>query len=166
MTRWMGLPPVMAANTRLVVLGSFPGAMSLAQGQYYAHPRNAFWPLVGQLLGVDLPARTYSDRLQVLRDRGVGLWDVYASCEREGSLDRAIHQAQPNDLTQLLRLAPGLVAVAHNGAESARSMRLTDALGVAAWRLPSTSPANASWSHARKLAAWRQAFEQAGIIAS
>jgi hypoxanthine-DNA glycosylase len=161
--RLVGLPPVIARGTRLVVLGSFPGAASLAAGQYYAHPRNAFWPIVGSLLGVALPAMAYGSRLAVLRERGVGLWDVYASCRREGSLDQAIEAAEPNDLAGLKRRAPGLLAVAHNGGESARSRAVTAALGVAVFTLPSTSPANASWSFERKLAAWRAAFVAAGI---
>jgi hypoxanthine-DNA glycosylase len=159
-----GLPPVIAAGTRLVVLGSFPGVASLAAGQYYGHPRNHFWPIAGSLLGLPLAAMPYADRLAVLRDRGVGLWDVYAACRREGSLDSAIREPLPNDLARLQKLAPGLRAVAHNGGESARTMRLTAALGLAVFKLPSTSPANASWSFERKLAAWRAAFEACDIV--
>lgn len=158
-----GLPPVIDTRTRLVVLGSFPGGASLAAGQYYAHPRNQFWPLLSALWGVDLRALPYAERLGAMRDRGVGLWDVYAHCRREGSLDTAIEDAQLNDLAGLRSRAPGLAAIAHNGGESARSMRHTAALGVAVVRLPSTSPANASWSFERKLAAWRAAFEAHGV---
>jgi hypoxanthine-DNA glycosylase len=158
-----GLPPVIARHTRLIVLGSFPGEASLAAAQYYAHPRNQFWPIVAELLGLELQAMPYRRRLDALRARGVGLWDVYASCRRAGSLDSAIDDAQPNDLASLRRRAPQLQLVAHNGGESARSMKLTQALGVAVLRLPSTSPANASWSFERKLAAWRAAFSQAGV---
>jgi hypoxanthine-DNA glycosylase len=159
-----GLPPVIAAGTRLVVLGSFPGVASLAAGQYYGHPRNHFWPIAGRLLGLPLAAMPYDERLAVLRERGVGLWDVYAACRRVGSLDSAIREPQPNDLARLQLLAPGLRAVAHNGGESARTMRLTAALGLAVFKLPSTSPANASWSFERKLAAWRTAFEACDIV--
>jgi hypoxanthine-DNA glycosylase len=158
-----GLPPVIARTTRLVVLGSFPGVASLQAGQYYAHPRNQFWPLVGALLGEDLPALAYHDRLAALRRHGVGLWDVYARCRREGSLDSAIQDALPNDLASLRCRAPRLAAIAHNGGESARSMRITAALGLPVYRLPSTSPANASWSFERKRQAWQQAFAAAGI---
>jgi len=160
----VGLAPVIAPNTRLVVLGSFPGAASLAAQQYYAHPRNHFWPLLSALWGIDLRALPYAQRLEAMLEHGLGLWDVYAGCRREGSLDSAIEAAEHNDLASLLRLAPGLRAIAHNGGESARSMRLTGALGVPVRRLPSTSPANASWSFERKLAAWREAFEQADIL--
>lgn len=163
MTLLQCLPPVVARGTRLLVLGSFPGVASLAAGQYYAHPRNQFWPLLGALWGVDLPAMPYAARLAELRRRGVGLWDVYARCRREGSLDSAIEDAEYNDLAGLRRRAPGLRVIAHNGGESARAMRFTRALGLPVLRLPSTSPANASWSFERKLAAWRAAFGAAGV---
>lgn len=156
--RLAGLGPVIGPDTRLVVLGSFPGVASLAAAQYYAHPRNHFWPILSALWQEDLRALPYEQRLQRLLDHGVGLWDVYAGCHREGSLDSAIRDAVVNDLAGLRRFAPGLQAVAHNGGESARAMRLTAALGLAVHRLPSTSPANASWSFERKLAAWREVF--------
>jgi hypoxanthine-DNA glycosylase len=163
MTILQGLPPVIARTTRLVVLGSFPGAASLAARQYYAHPRNHFWPILSALWGIDLHALPYARRLAVLRARGLGLWDVYAACRREGSLDTSIEDALPNDLGELTRRAPRLQAIAHNGGESARAMRVTRALGVPVLRLPSTSPANASWSFERKLAAWRAAFASCGL---
>jgi hypoxanthine-DNA glycosylase len=161
--RLTGLPPVIARATRLVVLGSFPGVASLRAGQYYAHPRNQFWPLLSSLWDVDLVALPYARRLAELRARGLGLWDVYAACRREGSLDSAIRDAAFNDLASLRRRAPGLRGVAHNGGESARAMRQTQALGLPVWRLPSTSPANASWSFERKRAAWRAVFLEAGL---
>jgi hypoxanthine-DNA glycosylase len=160
-----GLPPVIAGNTRLVVLGSFPGLASLRAQQYYGHPRNHFWPILGSLWGVDLMARGYAERLDEARRRGLGIWDVYASCRREGSLDQAIEDATLNDLATLKQLAPQLSAVAHNGGESARAMRHTAALGLPVYKLPSTSPANASWSFERKLAAWRAVFEAHGLLA-
>jgi hypoxanthine-DNA glycosylase len=155
-----GLAPVVAADTRLIVLGSFPGVASLAAQQYYGHPRNLLWRLLSTLWDEDLVALAYPQRLEALRRHRVGLWDVYRSCERQGSLDSAIRAAVPNDLARLTALAPGLRAVAHNGGESARSRRLTEQLGVAVHTLPSTSPANASWSFERKLAAWREVFSR------
>ena len=158
-----GLAPVIARASRLVILGSFPGLASLQAQQYYGHPRNHFWPLVGTLLGLDLATLPYAKRLAEMRRRGLGLWDVYASCRREGSLDSAIQDAVFNDLTSLKRRAPGLQLIAHNGGESARALRHTQALGLPVLRLPSSSPANASWSFERKLDAWRVAFQQAGL---
>jgi hypoxanthine-DNA glycosylase len=162
-SRLHGLPPVIAPRTRLVVLGSFPSVASLAAGEYYAHPRNQFWPILSALFGIDLCAMRYADRLDAVRGRGLGIWDVYASCTREGSLDSAIEDARPNDLASLLGVAPHLEAFAHNGGESARAMRVTRALGLVVHRLPSTSPANASWSFERKLQAWHRVFACHGL---
>lgn len=161
--RLEGLPPLIGRHARLVVLGSFPGAASLAARQYYAHPRNQFWPILGAIWGLDLAALPYAERLAAAKARGLGIWDVYLACRREGSLDSAIEAAEPNDLASLRRRAPGLQAVAHNGGESARAMRVTAALGLTVHRLPSTSPANAGWSFERKLAAWRAVFQQYGL---
>ena len=158
-----GLAPVVDADTRLIVLGSFPGAASLAAQQYYGHPRNHFWPILGALWQIDLKTAPYPERLAAARAHGLGLWDVYTRCRREGSLDSAIIDAVPNDLASLTRRAPRLVAIAHNGGESARAMRVTAALGLPVLKLPSTSPANASWSFQRKLAAWRAALELHGV---
>ena len=155
-----GIGPVLDAATRLVVLGSFPGVASLALQQYYGHPRNQFWPILSALWGIDLVQATYAERIAAAQAHGLGLWDVYAQCRREGSLDSAIRAPQLIDLAELARLAPGLQAIAHNGGESARAMRHTRALGLAVHRLPSTSPANASWHFDRKLAAWRAVFAE------
>lgn len=158
-----GLAPVVDANTRLIVLGSFPGVASLRAQQYYGHPRNHFWPILSALWKVDLKSATYAQRLDAARVHGLGIWDVYASCEREGSLDSAIANARLNDLASLKQRAPKLEAIAHNGGESARAMRHTRAFGLPVHKLPSTSPANASWSFERKLAAWRAVFEEHGV---
>ncbi len=158
-----GLPPVISPHTRLIVLGSFPGKASLAAQQYYGHPRNQFWPLLGAIWGLDFVAQPYAQRLACVQQRGLGLWDIYARCRRAGSLDSAIHDAELNDLDSLRHRAPALVGVAHNGGESARAMRHIEALGLPVQRLPSSSPANASWSFERKLAAWRKVFALAGL---
>jgi hypoxanthine-DNA glycosylase len=153
--RLRGLAPVVAPHTRVLVLGSFPGEASLAAGQYYAHPRNQFWIILSQLWRIDLLGMPYAQRLDDVRRRGLGIWDVYASCCRVGSLDSAIEAAQPNDLPGLVKRLPRLRAIAHNGGESARTMALTRTLVPEVVRLPSTSPANASWSLQRKVEAWR-----------
>jgi hypoxanthine-DNA glycosylase len=158
-----GLPPIVGPNTRLVVLGSFPGVASLRAQQYYGHPRNHFWPIVGALWQVDLKALPYAERVEWLLAHGLGLWDVYAACRRTGSLDTAIRDAAFNDFASLRQRAPALAAIAHNGGESARALRFTGALGVPVFRLPSSSPANASWSFERKLGAWRVAATGAGL---
>ncbi|KAF1023356.1 MAG: hypothetical protein GAK30_00559 [Paracidovorax wautersii] len=165
--RLSGLAPVVRADTRLLVLGSFPGAASLAAQQYYGHPQNAFWKIVAATwLGDALALRhaAYDERLTCLLDHGLGLWDVYASCEREGSLDAAIRAPEVNDLAGLRQRCPGLRAVAHNGGESFRHARYSASLGVPVHRLPSTSPANAGWPFERKLAAWQDVFKLYGLM--
>ena len=161
-----GLPPLLDAHTRLVVLGSFPGVASLRAHQYYGHPQNQFWKIMATLLSsnaAEVLAMTYAERAKWLLSRGVGLWDVYAACEREGSLDAQIQNAQPNDLHSLRTRCPALVAIAHNGGESFKHAKLTRSLGLPVYRLPSTSPANASWTFARKLQAWREVFQVTGL---
>ena len=120
--------------------------------------------MIGSLLSRQSDIQyAYEDRLAETCRRGLGLWDIYASCLRQGSLDQAIREPQFNDLAALRMQAPALAFVAHNGGESARAMKQVAALGYTVLRLPSTSPANASWSFDRKLAAWRAAFQQAGL---
>lgn len=162
--RLQGLPPVISAHTRLLILGSFPGVASLQAQQYYGHPRNQFWPIVGSLLGVDMRALPYAERLQRLCQGGLGVWDVYASCVREGSLDSAIQEAEFNDFAAIRTLAPRLRHIAHNGGESTRARRHLLALGFEVTQLPSTSPANASWSLARKLEVWRVTYARATAV--
>ena len=167
MTRLLGLPPLVCADTRLLVLGSFPGAASLAAQQYYGHPQNQFWRILQAIYASNaysMGGSSYEYRSNWMLSHGVGLWDVYASCEREGSLDSQIRNAEVNDFAALRQRCPQLRAVAHNGAESFRHTARLENLGLPTVRLPSTSPANASWSFERKLAAWREVFEQFGLI--
>ncbi len=159
-----GLPPLLAPHTRLLVLGSFPGVASLAAQQYYGHPRNQFWPLLSALFEIELTTMSYAQRVEAVLARGLGIWDAYAACERQGSLDSAIRAPLFNDFGPLRARAPELAWVAFNGAQAARALPLIQALGWPAATLPSTSPAHASWSLERKLVAWRQAFERAGLI--
>ena len=159
-----GLGPVCNAHTRLLILGSFPGVRSLQMQQYYAHPHNQFWHILGLLWNVDLPSQPYAARCAEALGRGLGIWDVYASCHRQGSLDSAICNATVNDFAALAKRCPQLQAIAHNGGESWRHHRHTAALlGLPVHKLPSTSPANASWSLERKLGAWREILMQYGL---
>ena len=162
-SRLQGLSPVLDADTRLIVLGSFPGVASLRAQQYYGHSQNDFWKILGELWGLPLAQRPYAERVQALRAHGLGLWDVYASCEREGSLDSDIREPVLNDLASLRQHCPRLEAVAHNGGESFRHARHTRALGLPVYRLPSTSPANAGWSFQRKREAWAEVLRRHGV---
>ena len=162
--RLLGLAPVVSAGTRLLVLGSFPSAASLGEAHYYAHPRNQFWSILSTLWRLDMRALSYADRLTEVRRRGLGIWDVYASCRREGSLDSAIEEAAHNDIAALVDTLPALRAIAHNGGESARAMKWTRGLASEVVQLPSSSPANASWSLARKVDAWHAVFSRHGLM--
>ncbi len=155
-------PPVIAENPRVLILGSMPGKRSLEMQQYYAHPQNAFWRIMGELLGFD-PALPYPERLERLTGAGIALWDVLHSCERQGSLDTAIQMEAPNELPRLLVEHPGIRLVGCNGGKSwsAFQKHVLPQLATARLavlevrRLPSTSPANARLDYAQKLAAWR-----------
>ncbi|WP_295166144.1 DNA-deoxyinosine glycosylase [uncultured Brevundimonas sp.] len=143
--RRLGFAPVVDTETRLLILGSLPGDASLKAAQYYAHPRNAFWPLIGGVLGEDLLALRYEQRLDRLTARGVGLWDVIASAERSGSLDAAIRSPEAADLRGLIGGLPRLRAVAFNGKLAAKLGRriIGDVAGIRLIDLPSSSPAHA-----------------------
>jgi len=159
-----GLAPLVSQNTQVLILGSFPGGRSLQMQQYYAHPQNQFWKILQAIWPsstLDMGTSSYEKRSAWLLERGLGLWDVYAACEREGSLDSAIRNATVNDIANLH--LPRLLAIAHNGGESFKHARHTRALGVPVYPLPSTSPANARWSFERKLAAWRAVMQQHGL---
>jgi len=164
MTRLQGLQPVIDEHTRLLVLGSFPGVASLRSQQYYGHPQNHFWKILGALWSLPLHTMDSASRLAAVREHGLGIWDVYAACEREGSLDVDIRSAELNDFARVQRSCPRLQAIAHNGGESFRHARHTRTLGLPVYRLPSTSPANASWSFERKLVAWREVFVASGLL--
>lgn len=149
-------PPVTRPNTRLLVLGSLPGAASLAQQRYYAHPQNQFWRLISAVTGRDLVPLPYENRLEALLDAKVGLWDTVAAATREGSLDAAIRLHEASDLTALVATLPALRAIGFNGATSARIGRrqLAGVTGPVLIDLPSSSPAYASLSFEKKRAAW------------
>ena len=158
------LPVADPATARILVLGSMPGVASLAAGQYYAHPRNQFWPIMGALFGAH-PTLPYADRLTVLRQAGIALWDVLASCERQGSLDAAIdvRTAQANDFAAFLDAHPLITRVCFNGAlAETRFQRdvMPHVRALHMTRLPSTSPAHAGMSAADKLSAWRLALRE------
>lgn len=150
-----GFPPVLDDETRILILGSFPGEASLAAQQYYAHPRNQFWRLLSAVLKEDLAALPYQQRLPRLLSHGIGLWDVIAACERDGSLDTAIRRAQANDFAALKQQCPQLVKVCFNGKTSGRFAQQFADAGFATLVLPSSSPANAQLSFEEKLAQWK-----------
>ncbi|MFC5473978.1 DNA-deoxyinosine glycosylase [Paraherbaspirillum soli] len=154
-----GFAPVIDAQTRVLILGSFPGVASLAVQQYYGHPRNQFWALLSAVLDDDLVKLDYDERLARLQTHRIGLWDVIAGCERVGSLDSAIRNPQANQFAILRQRCPQLARVCFNGKTSGKFAPQFTAAGFDTLVLPSSSPANAQATFAQKLLLWR------GIIA-
>jgi hypoxanthine-DNA glycosylase len=154
--RAQAFAPVAAADARALILGSLPGERSLAQGEYYAHPQNAFWRLVGAVIGVDLASMRYEERLAALRGGRIALWDVISSATRRGSLDTAIRDAERADLSALIASLPDLRVIAFNGKTAARIGRrqFAGVGGLNLIDLPSSSPAYASLRFEAKLARW------------
>ncbi len=158
-------PPLVARDCRVLVLGSMPGVASLSAHEYYAHPQNAFWPIMASLCHFDRNI-AYAQRCAALCKTGIAVWDVLAACDRDGSLDSAIDRGseQPNDIPALLRRQPSIRVLWMNGQNAASMLRRHHrALSGAMVVLPSTSPANAGHSKAIKHAAWTQAFRDAEL---
>ena len=147
--------PVFDANSRVLVLGSFPSVKSREQGFYYGHPRNRFWPVLSAVFGEEEP-QTIAEKTVFLHTRGIALWDVIASCEIVGSSDASIKNAVPNDLETILSAAP-IACIFANGktAETLYRRLLWPRLQREIVVLPSTSPANAAWTLPRLVEAWR-----------
>ncbi len=158
MSRLTGLPPIIDVQARLLILGSFPSAASLAAGQYYAHRQNQFWRLLSIILEAPLLAMDYPAKQEAVKAAGLAIWDIYSHCERNGSLDSAIRNVQINDFAMLAAKAPQLQQVCFNGQMAGKHRGLFEAMGYHTLILPSTSPANASWSFNRKLNAWQTAL--------
>ena len=150
-----GLAAVLDAQTRVLILGSFPGAASLAAAQYYAHPRNQFWRLLSFVLDEDLVEIEYGARLPRLLAHGFGVWDVLGACQREGSLDAKIRAPQANDFTRLRERCPQLQKVGLNGKTAAKFAPQFAQAGYEVVLLPSSSPAYAGMPFEEKLRLWR-----------
>ncbi len=158
-----GFPAIIGSRPRCLVLGSMPSVKSLYSQQYYAHPRNAFWPIMADIYQFDL-ALDYLERCQQLQQNGIAVWDVLQACQRQGSLDSAIQTDSIvyNDILGLLQRFPTIQYIVFNGGKAAtlfkRMPEYSDFAHVTKTQLPSTSPAHASLSFSNKLAIWKQAF--------
>ena len=155
--------PLITGQPHTLILGSIPGIASLNAVQYYAHPRNAFWPIMAEIVGFD-PALDYTQRCTKLTDAGYALWDSLARCDREGSLDSAIKRDSEvaNAIPELLEAYPSIQRIACNGGKSwqsfCRHVRPNLPRATELIQLPSTSPANARMSFAEKAAIWQQSL--------
>lgn len=153
-----GLKPVVDKNTKILILGSFPSEESLEKGEYYAYKRNNFWKLIGYLIKKDLVSICYSKKIAELKKNGFGLWDVFASCRRKGSLDQNICDEKINNFNILKEKLPELKIVCFNGQKAGKHNKILKKLGYKVVTLPSTSPANTTLSFEEKLAIWKQYF--------
>ncbi|MCS6945306.1 MAG: DNA-deoxyinosine glycosylase [Sutterellaceae bacterium] len=156
--RLRGFPPVIDTAVETLILGSFPSEASLAARQYYAHPRNQFWHILGAVLGEPLAELPYEVRLARVLAHRIGIWDVIGACQREGSADSAIRNAQANDFTRLRILAPQLWRIVFNGAHAARFAARFRSAGYLVRVAPSSSPAHAGRTLTQKIELWRQAL--------
>jgi len=146
---------VVPKDAQVLILGTMPGVKSLEENQYYAHERNVFWPVMFSLLNKELSVN-YETRISLLKTNKVALWDTLKLCYREGSLDSNIKDAEPNEITDLLKQNPLIKSVFFNGKSAEKyhdkfHERLT---GISYYSMPSTSPANARLKFEDKLAAW------------
>ena len=161
-----GFAPVLGSQPRVLILGSLPGRVSITAQQYYAQPRNAFWPIMRELFDAG-PELAYAERTRRLHQHGIALWDVLRAAQRPGSLDADIVRGseQCNDIGALLAISPTIKRICFNGATATRLFERHVLQGSAAAtgelklvRLPSTSPAHAAMPFAEKLAAWQRAL--------
>jgi hypoxanthine-DNA glycosylase len=160
-----GFPAIANTASRLLILGSIPGIASLRAGQYYAHPRNQFWPIMASILGIDLVALAYPQRRQALLDAGIALWDVLQTCYRPGSLDADIapDSVVVNDFATFFQQHPAIRHVYFNGAAAEQHFKRRvepflshcQTSSLSFQRLPSTSPAHAALDFPAKLTVWR-----------
>lgn len=150
-----GFPPVVDAGIETLILGSFPSVASLGKAQYYGHPQNHFWRLVGTVIGEPLPEMEYERRLRTLLAHRIGLWDVIGACSRKGSLDSDIRNPRHNDFGRVTRIAKRLRRVCFNGKTAGRMEAVLGERGFETVVLPSSSPAN-TMRFDEKLRQWRK----------
>lgn len=157
----VGIPPVIPEQPKVLILGSMPSVKSLEKQQYYGHPRNHFWPIMFELFQVD-PIDSYQERIQLVKQNGIALWDAIASCERTGSLDVHIKNETPNDIPGFLDQYPTIRLIACNGTKSYHIVkkfcfhkRLSS---IDVLKLPSTSPIPGRYNKtfSEKLEEWKQ----------
>ena len=164
--RVQSFAPILGKHPRILILGSMPGIASLEAVQYYAHPRNVFWPIMADLFSIDAET-DYARRIAQISEAPVILWDTLKRCDRPGSLDASIRRdtVEANDIPDLLSRYPGIRAVACNGATSANYFRrlvmpqISAEIEIELLPMPSTSPANAGMNFTQKLAAWRRLLD-------
>ncbi|HHV25471.1 MAG TPA: DNA-deoxyinosine glycosylase [Methanosarcina sp.] len=153
-----GFPAVIDENTEILILGSLPGDVSIRKHQYYGHPGNDFWRLIGSIIGKDLQGMNYQNRLETLKRNKIGLWDVFKAGKRDGSEDAKIKDEEINQFSMLKEISPNLKLVLFNGKKSGEYEPILKAMGYETKVLPSSSGANRRSLKNRK-AGWEAAFK-------
>lgn len=166
MARVHSFEPIVGRDPRILILGSMPGVASLQAVEYYAHPRNLFWKIIGELFEFDIDC-SYPSRIQKISELPLVLWDTLRACHRSGSLDSSIlkQQIEANDIAGLLQQHSSLRVIAFNGAASEKyfnqlvKQNLSASRELTLLKMPSTSPANAGMNFEQKLQSWRRLFD-------
>jgi len=164
MNRIISFPPIAQKNAKILILGSMPGKASLDKQQYYAHPRNKFWPVICELFDQDSTELTYTEKCELLLSKNIALWDVLKCCTRQGSLDSAIKKEEPNNFEEFLTAHPDIIRIGLNGTKAYKSfhklvwkkLSLEITSRIVLIQLPSTSPAYASLSFEKKRVIWAE----------
>ncbi len=154
-----GFPAVADENTEILILGSLPGDVSIKKHQYYGHPGNDFWRLLGNIIGENLQGMGYQKRLDTLKRNKIGLWDVFKAGKREGSEDSKIKNQEINQFSILKEIAPNLKLILFNGKKSGEYEPILRAMGYETKVLPSSSGANRRFLKNRK-SEWEAAFKR------
>ncbi|WP_196592619.1 DNA-deoxyinosine glycosylase [Pectinatus sottacetonis] len=163
MLECVGFKPCVNKNSRILILGSMPSIKSLKEQQYYAHPQNRFWKLMAKLLNYRKTPEDYHDKIKMLLDNNIALWDAIASCDRKGSLDTAIQNEIPNDFTAFLDKYKSIRTICFNGGKSYQSFKkyneeLLKKVKYTYFAMPSTSPANARFRLDMLYEKWAKMF--------
>lgn len=150
-------PVIINEEAEILILGSLPGDLSIAKQAYYAHPQNRFWKLMAKLFNRELSI-SYSDRVQLLQENRIALWDVCKTAYREGSMDTAIQDVEANAIHELISSYPKLKKIVFNGQKAMKlyDKHLNRVDELSYYCMPSTSPANASYNLERLMESWRE----------
>ncbi|MCO5384268.1 MAG: DNA-deoxyinosine glycosylase [Methanosarcina barkeri] len=154
-----GFPAVVDENTEILILGSLPGDVSIRKHQYYGHPGNDFWRLLGSIIREDIQSMSYENRLETLKQNGIGLWDVFKAGKRKGSEDTKIKDEEVNQFSILKEIAPNLKLVIFNGKKSGKYEPILKEMGYETRVIPSSSGANRRFGQNRK-SEWGAAFKR------
>ncbi len=154
MTQYHNIPPVYDKNSKILILGSFPSVKSREAQFFYGHPQNRFWKVLSAVLGCECPVTT-EEKKAMLLSHNIAVWDVIGSCQITGSSDASIRAVVPNDIAGLVAKT-SITHIFTNGATSSNMYKryCCNRVGIEAVRLPSTSPANASYSLEKLTAEW------------